>query len=134
MGEAKIHCADGARRPRRKGTVELVPAVRAVHTLIFFFLTFCVGHILYCGVARKITRFLYVAILCMAVEGIILALNHWHCPLTLLTIAHGGGKGTVVDTLFPEWFVPYVTPLYAAICAIGLVLVAVNRYRARKKR
>jgi len=100
--------------------------VKSVHILLFIFMTLCVIYILFSSITKTYHWTLFIAIGAVLIEGIILMLNHWQCPLTNLAKKHGDEKGSVTDIFFPAWFVPHVFKTYAVLFVVGLVLLAVN--------
>jgi len=55
------------------------------HSLISFFLLFCLVYILYAGLTATFNLFLYLTIATILIEGVAILLNGWQCPLTILS-------------------------------------------------
>ena len=100
--------------------------IKSIHTTIFILMSFCVIYIFYCGITETYNWILFLAIGFILIEGLVLILNNWQCPLTNLAKKYGDEKGRVTDMFFPQWFVPHVFQTYTALFVIGLVLLAVN--------
>lgn len=100
--------------------------IKFIHTIIFIFTSSCILYILYSGIAENYHWTLFLAIGVVFIEGIVLILNHWQCPLTTLAEKYGAEKGSVTDMFYPKWFVPHVFRFSAVLFVIGLVLLAVK--------
>jgi hypothetical protein len=79
-------------------------AVKAVHTLIFFSMSWAVLYTLYSGLTNRISRKTGVAISAVLGEAIVFASNGWRCPLTKVAEQLGAANGTVGDIFLPKWF------------------------------
>jgi hypothetical protein len=62
--------------------------IKVTHTIIFLFMSTCVFYILYAGITRMYNWYLLAAISAVLIEGIVLILNKWQCPLTELARKH----------------------------------------------
>ena len=59
-----------------------VTFIKSVHTVIFLMLNAVLVGLLYEVIADKITALTRVAVILFVVEGIILMINGWKCPLS----------------------------------------------------
>ncbi len=100
--------------------------IKLIHTTIFLLMSACVFYILYSGITKNYYWTVFLAIGAIFIEGIIVILNNWQCPLTNLARKYGDEKGLVTDMFFPKWFVPYVFQSCSVLFAIGLILLAVG--------
>ncbi len=91
--------------------------IKATHTLVW---AFFVAVIVAIPVAATLGRFDLAAIASGAVmvEVIILALNHWHCPLTPIAARYTDDRRPNFDIYLPEWLArlnkQIFGPLYVA--------------------
>lgn len=104
--------------------------IKLVHTIIFLLMSACVAYILYAGITRTYNWYLAAAIAAVLIEGAVLILNNWQCPLTELARKHGASRGSVTDMFYPKWFVPHVFRFSAAMFIIGLLVLGIN-YRLK---
>ena len=75
--------------------------IKALHSVIFFFFVGCLAYIGYAAATRRFDGWLVLAIAAISIEGVILWLNKWHCPLTKLAERYGAGNGSVTDIFLP---------------------------------
>ena len=97
--------------------------VKSIHSVIFVFIVICLFYILYCAIARRYDWTLLTALGAIFLEGLILILNRWQCPLTNLAKKYGDGKGTVTDIFLPKWLVPHTFKIFTVIFAVELILL-----------
>ena len=62
----------------------------------------CLIYILYGGITRAFNWVLLLAIAAILIEGIVLMLNKWQCPLTTLAEKHGAESGAITGMFLPE--------------------------------
>ncbi len=98
--------------------------IKLVHSVIFFFMVICLCFILYAAVTGTYNWILVVALGAIVLEGIILILNRWQCPLTNLAKKYGDEKGTITDIFLPAWLAPYTFIIFGAFFAVGIALLA----------
>ena len=100
--------------------------VKFVHTVIFLFLSFCLGYLFYSGITETYNWVLFMAVSALLLEGIVLLLNKKQCPLTLLARGYGDETGRITDMFLPAWFVPYVFRVGFTLFVIGVILLVMN--------
>src|SRR5215212_9996366 len=101
--------------------------VKLVHTLIFFLFGSCVLYILFCGITNRFPRKAGVAIFLILIEGVILLLNDWECPLTTLARSLGAPDGQVADIFLPRWFADRLFVLCTPLFLGSSILLLVRR-------
>ncbi len=96
--------------------------VKILHSLIFWVLSACVLYALYSGIADRVTRWTWIAVVLGLVEGIVLAAFGWKCPLRIAAERLGAENGSVTDIFLPRWFASRIFPIcgttFAVACAI----------------
>jgi len=108
----------------------MVRFIKLIHTAILIFMSACIVYILYCGITKTYNWILVAAIGVVLMEGIVLIIYRWKCPLTELAKKYGDEKGRVTDMFFPQWFVPHVFQSCAVLFIIGLVILAIDYFLA----
>jgi hypothetical protein len=86
----------------------------------------CVLFILYCGIAGIRNQLLFISIVIIFIEGIILFLNKFKCPLTTLAMKYGNPHARFSDIFLPRQFAVLIMPLFTTLFAIGLILVIIR--------
>lgn len=115
--------------------------VKLFHTFIFFILSVCILFLLYCAMFSRRTKWTAVALILVVIEGIVIVVNDWRCPLADLAERIGGEDGSVTSIFLPDWLAGRVfqicTPLASiAILVLGFRLAADRGWfrRFREKR
>ena len=100
--------------------------IKLFHTAIYVFMTVCTAYIISCGITGVRNWILLAAIGFIFVEGLVLLLNKFQCPLTTLARKFGEDNERFSDIFLPSWFTPFIVPLYTALFLLGLALVLLN--------
>jgi len=99
-------------------------AVKLVHSVIFFFMVACLGYILYCAIVRQYDWTLFIVLIAIAVEGLVLLLNHGKCPFTDLARKYGDTNGSVTDIFLPMWCARHTFKVSMAVVVIEGIWLA----------
>lgn len=102
--------------------------VKSIHTTIFIFMSACLIYILYSGITGTYNWTLLVAIGAILVEGLVLIINRWQCPLTNLARKYGDVKGSIADLFYPKWFAPHAFRFSTVLFIIGLIILGSNYF------
>lgn len=86
-------------------------------------LSFCVVYALFRGIAGRVTPWTWVAVGLLLVEGVVLVVSGWTCPLTLLAERVGAARGSVTDIFLPKWLADRIFPVCGTAYAVALVLI-----------
>lgn len=98
--------------------------IKVLHSIIFWVLSACVVYALYSGIAGRITRWTWVAVILGLVEGIVLAAFGWKCPLRIAAERLGAENGAVTDIFLPRWFAMRIFPICGTTFAIACAVIA----------
>jgi len=77
--------------------------IKFVHALFFFFMSRCIGVVLYSAITDRITSITWIAFGMVLIEGLVLLVNGWRCPLTVYAEGLGAPSGSVTDIFLPRW-------------------------------
>jgi len=77
--------------------------VKFFHTIIFLILSMCVGIVLYTSIVDNITSVTWISFIIILIEGAVLTISGWKCPLTKYAEKLGAANGTVTDIFLPRW-------------------------------
>lgn len=108
-----------------KSSTKLI-LIKLIHTLIFAFMATCVLFILYCGIVGIRNRLLFFSIAIIVIEGIVLFLNKFKCPLTTLAGKYGDLHERFSDIFLPQQFAALIMPIFTTLFTIGLILVLIR--------
>jgi hypothetical protein len=101
--------------------------IKLVHTVVFFYMSACLGYILYAVIRPDFGWLLVVAVASIVGEGLALMLNRGRCPLTTLAERQGALKGSVTDLFLPGC-IARNTFKYSTILFGGEMVVLAVRY------
>ncbi len=100
---------------------ELV-AIKAIHSLIYFTLEFCVGYLLYSGLTKRQDRTTAIAAAAIGAESLIYFGNGRRCPLTGLAEGLGAARGSVTDIYLPRWLAARIFTIHAPLVVVAVFL------------
>ena len=104
--------------------------VKLVHTAAWAFFAGC---IMLLPVAAHGGRFDLALILVALVlaEVLILALNHWSCPLTRVAAGYTSDRRPNFDIFLPTWIARYNKQVFGSLFLLALIYTAVLWWRQR---
>jgi hypothetical protein len=94
-----------------------VVAVKAVHSLVFFVVEWCVGAVLWDGVRGRTDRRTALAAVIVAAESLVFVGNGFRCPLTSIAERHGAVRGGVSDIYLPRWLAAKLPGVHVPLIA-----------------
>ncbi len=97
--------------------------VKLAHTIIWAFYVFVIFYILYTGIFNKVNFYTWVAIGLVILEGVILILFKWRCPLTIWGARYTDDQDVGFDIYLPRWLAKYNKTIFTTIFGIGVVIV-----------
>jgi hypothetical protein len=104
-------------------------SVKAVHSLIYFSVEFCMGYLIYAGLRGREDRRTAITAGIVAGESIIFLGNRCHCPLTGLAEDLGAARGSVTDIYLPGFLAANLVWIHMPLLALVLCLHARNFLR-----
>lgn len=103
--------------------------VKVVHTVIFWVLSTCVAYALYSALTNDITRWTWLAVALVVVEGLVLLSCGWTCPLTIVAERLGATRGSVADIFLPKWFADRIFPICGTTYLVACVILVLRLVR-----
>src|SRR5215467_10467558 len=100
--------------------------VKAMHSLIYFSIEFCMGYLIYAGLSGREDRRTAIAAGVIAGESIIFVGNRCRCPLTGLAKGLGAAHGSVTDIYLPRWLASNLVPTHVPLLALAVGLHSRN--------
>jgi hypothetical protein len=76
--------------------------IKTVHSLVLFWMAFCIGYLFYAVLARDFGTLTIVALASTVLEGIVVAVNRGSCPLRALAEKFGAKDGSVTGIFLPK--------------------------------
>ena len=100
--------------------------IKTVHTLIFIFIIIWVGIVFFTLLLDKISMLTWVGIGFMLLEGLILLISRWQCPLTVYAENLGADDGSVTRILLPGFIATRTFKIFATISVICFLMLLVR--------
>jgi hypothetical protein len=97
--------------------------IKLIHTIIWAFLVLVIFYILFTGIFDKINVYTFIAIGLVVIEGLILLLFGWRCPLTVVGEKYTDNHEIGFDIFLPKWIAKNNKAIFGAIFGIGAVIV-----------
>jgi hypothetical protein len=97
--------------------------IKVVHTLIWAFFVLIILYILYSAIIDRIDILTWISIALIVVEGIILLINGWRCPLTTLGEKYTEHNDVGFDIFLPRWVAKNNKTIFTVIYLIGVIIV-----------
>lgn len=97
--------------------------IKLLHTLIWVILAGATIGVLYSGISGHITVYTWVAIVMILLEGIVLLIFKWSCPLTLVARKYSDSPKDNFDIYLPNWLARHNKMIFTTMFLAGLVLV-----------
>lgn len=107
--------------------LRLAAWVKAFHIAFFAAMTVLLLVFSYEVLVGRVTAWSWVTLALFVVEGVILLLNRWQCPLTQLAESLGLENGQVTHLFFPKWFSDRVFHFYGVLFGICCLLLLVRQ-------
>jgi hypothetical protein len=74
----------------------------------------------------KITFLMWIGIGFMLLEGMVLIVNGWKCPLTIYAERIGAEDGSVTDIFLPKFISDQMFTIFGAISAVCFVMLVIR--------
>jgi heme/copper-type cytochrome/quinol oxidase subunit 3 len=102
--------------------------IKFSHSLIYLFMSFCLGYLFYAGITATYDWKLAFALSMIVLETIVLALSGWRCPLSTWAKKLGDetGNDLLSDYVLPSWATRLTVPFCSLIFISGLVVLLVS--------
>jgi hypothetical protein len=103
--------------------------VKAVHSLLYFSIEYCMGYLIYAGLKGRQDRRTAMAAGVVGGESIIFLGNRCRCPLTGLAENLGAASGSVTDIYLPDFLASHLVLIHVPLLALALCLHVRNFLR-----
>jgi hypothetical protein len=104
-------------------------SVKAVHSLLYFSIEFCMGYLIYTGLKGREDRRTAMAAGVVGAESLIFLGNRCRCPLTGLAENLGAASGSVTDIYLPGFLASQLVLIHVPLLALALCLHVRNFLR-----
>lgn len=103
--------------------------IKLIHTAIWSVMALATAYILYAGITKSFTVWLWISIILVSLESLVLVLNKWTCPLTFFAMKYTPNRSDNFDIYLPMVVAKYNKIIFGTIFVVGIMLVMFNFYR-----
>jgi hypothetical protein len=96
--------------------------IKILHTLIWVFFNFVIFYMLCAVIIDKVDIWLWIGYALIVLEGIILLIFKFFCPLTIIARKYSDSTKENFDIYLPNWLAKYNKRIYSAIMVIITIL------------
>ncbi len=96
--------------------------IKIIHTIIWLFFNVVIFYMLYAVILNKIDKWLWIGYGLFILEGIVLLIFKFFCPLTIIARRYSDSAKHNFDIYLPEWLARYNKMIYSAILLIVILL------------
>ena len=102
--------------------------IKSGHSLIYLFMSTCLGYMFYSAITATYDWKLAVAVGMIVLESVVLALSGWRCPLSTWARKLGDktGNDLLADYVLPNWAAKLTVPFCSFVFISGLVLLVIS--------
>lgn len=97
--------------------------IKAIHTAIWLFFNGVMAYLFYAVAVDRINTWVWVCLSLFAVEGLILLVFKYRCPLTILARRYSSSVQDNFDIFLPNWLARYTKVIYTTLLAIVLMIL-----------
>ncbi len=97
--------------------------IKIFHTIIWVFFVLVIFYILFAGIFDKINVYTFIAIGLVVVEGLLLLLFGWRCPLTVVGKKYTDNHEIGFDIFLPKWLAENNKAIFGALFGIGAAMI-----------
>lgn len=101
-------------------TPAALKAIKGAHTIIWAFFAGCILAIPYASWRAEYRAAAWLAAI-VSVEAMVLVLNQWRCPLTLVAARYTDDRRENFDIYLPEWLAKHNKLIFGTLYFAGLV-------------
>ena len=100
--------------------------LKTIHTIVWAAFVSMIGYILYSGIANRIGWFTYVSIAAVLLEGVVLLIFKWKCPITIVARRFSDEQEAGFDIFLPRLVAKHNKAIFTGLYAFGVVLVVLR--------
>ncbi len=98
-------------------------AVKLTHTIIWVVMVAAILYVCYAGIVDQINGLVWFCVALIVVEGIILLICKWRCPLTILARKYTDNHQVGFDIFIPAWLAKHNKTIFTTVFLAGTILV-----------
>ncbi|MDE3182041.1 MAG: hypothetical protein KGM16_01370 [Bacteroidota bacterium] len=100
-----------------KGEIKLI-IIKIIHTLVWIFFNVVIFYMLYAVISNKLDIWLWMGYVLFILEGIVLLVFKFFCPLTIIARKYSNSAKENFDIYLPNWLAKYNKLIYTSILGV----------------
>lgn len=104
-----------------KGKTKLI-LIKIVHTIIWLFFNVVIFYMLYAVLTNKLDKWLWIGYGLFILEGIVLLLFKFFCPLTVMARNYSDSTKANFDIYIPNWLAKYNKLIYTSLLGVIFII------------
>lgn len=96
--------------------------IKTVHSLIWLFFNVVIFYMLYAAITGKLDKWLWIGFALFLLEGIILLLFKFACPLTVMARKYSDSTRHNFDIYLPEWLAKHNKLIYTSLLGVIVII------------
>lgn len=100
--------------------------IKLIHTAVWIFYNIVIFYMLYAAIRGRIGGMLWTGYALVVLEGIILAIFGFVCPLTLLARKYSASTKANFDIYLPEWLAKHTKVIYTVLVGLITLIVVIR--------
>ncbi|NNE76862.1 MAG: hypothetical protein HKN31_07290 [Pricia sp.] len=98
-------------------------AIKVIHTLIWLFYNVVIFYLLYAVIINRIDIWVWICVGLVLIEGLILLIFKWFCPLTIIARKYSDSTKENFDIFLPNWLAKHNKTIYTGLFATALIIL-----------
>lgn len=101
-------------------------SIKTLHTAIWIFFNIVIIYMLYAVIIDRLDVWFWIGFGFVLLEGLVLLIFRWTCPLTLVARRYSASKRDNFDIYLPNWLARHTKTIYTSLAVI-IVVIAIVR-------
>jgi len=97
--------------------------IKIIHTAIWLFFNVVIFYLLYAVLVNKIDKYLWLGLLSFLIEGIVLLIFRYKCPLTIVARRYSDSTKDNFDIYLPNWLAKYNKLIYTSLLGVIIIIL-----------
>lgn len=97
--------------------------IKSIHTVIWLFFNVVIFYLLYAVIIDKIDKWVWICIGLVLLEGLVLLVFKWFCPLTVIARKYSNSTKNNFDIFLPNWLAKHNKLIYTSIFGIAILIL-----------
>jgi len=97
--------------------------IKIIHTTIWIVCVAAIVYLVVAGIKDTVNVWVWICMGLIVIEGIVLLIFKWRCPLTILAERYTDKRDIGFDIFLPAWLAKYNKTIFSILFLIGLALV-----------